>query len=183
MNANCGNLGKSVICINFCDYLCFICDLIGWSRSDNTSIESRDRYDSLTCKCRKIAPLRTSWTSDNPGRRFWCCPYYGTNHRSCDFFMWKDPETCERGKSFGNKLLFRIKDLEKEIATLKIDQNRSRGNLGVEQDFLSKRCVDVEETNIRLKEELQRIQKKQLVKDTCLVLMFVFLVILIVKGD
>ncbi|KAM3344411.1 hypothetical protein P3S68_024119 [Capsicum galapagoense] len=43
----------------------------------------------VRCKYGYFLPLMTSWTSRNPGRRYWTCPYYG-NARSCNFWLWKD---------------------------------------------------------------------------------------------
>ncbi|KAL8197747.1 hypothetical protein R6Q57_024281 [Mikania cordata] len=45
------------------------------------------------CGCGKEAVIRTSWTSRNPGRRFYSCPDQGSN---CSFITWVDPEMCPR---------------------------------------------------------------------------------------
>ncbi|KAM7469918.1 hypothetical protein LguiA_008101 [Lonicera macranthoides] len=39
-----------------------------------------------TCFCGKVAPIRVSWTTRNPDRRFFGCKKYGNN--GCNFFHW-----------------------------------------------------------------------------------------------
>ncbi|WOH07502.1 hypothetical protein DCAR_0726932 [Daucus carota subsp. sativus] len=48
-------------------------------------------YD-VFCECKRSAAIRTSRTSKNPGRRFWCCARL-KNEKPCNFFMWLDNET------------------------------------------------------------------------------------------
>ncbi|KAL8249741.1 hypothetical protein R6Q59_006609 [Mikania micrantha] len=43
------------------------------------------------CWCGKEAVIRTSWTSRNPGRRFYSCPDQRSN---CSFITWVDPKMC-----------------------------------------------------------------------------------------
>ncbi|KAM7525704.1 hypothetical protein LguiA_015606 [Lonicera macranthoides] len=44
----------------------------------------------VTCFCGEVAPIRVSWTSRNPGRRFFGCKKYGNN--GCNFFQWVDKD-------------------------------------------------------------------------------------------
>ncbi|MFS7970688.1 putative transcription factor GRF family [Helianthus anomalus] len=47
-----------------------------------------------TCRCGKLAIVRTSWTDNNPGRRFYSCP---SPDVSCPGFVcWVDPPMCPR---------------------------------------------------------------------------------------
>ncbi|KAJ0704665.1 putative transcription factor GRF family [Helianthus annuus] len=42
-----------------------------------------------TCRCGKLAIVRTSWTDNNPGRRFYSCP---SPDVTCPGFVgWVDP--------------------------------------------------------------------------------------------
>ncbi|KAG4215917.1 hypothetical protein ERO13_A01G209050v2 [Gossypium hirsutum] len=44
------------------------------------------------CYCGNIANLRTSWSNDNPGRRFFGCKKYVIGYQNaCHFFTWFDP--------------------------------------------------------------------------------------------
>ncbi|KAJ0597839.1 putative transcription factor GRF family [Helianthus annuus] len=47
----------------------------------------------VICQCGKEAVIITSWTSKNPGRRFYACPEPG---RNCRFIGWYDQERCQR---------------------------------------------------------------------------------------
>lgn len=67
----------------------------------------------MFCTCGVELPLKTSWTLNNPGRRFRACPSYGTP-AYCGAFQWWDPEMCSRSKQI-------IPGLKKEIADLKDD--------------------------------------------------------------
>ncbi|KAL0337389.1 UNVERIFIED_CONTAM: hypothetical protein Scaly_2014000 [Sesamum calycinum] len=50
----------------------------------------------IFCHCGKRAMVRTSWTNENPGRRFHSCEDYKTE--GCGFFYWEDPPMCARAK-------------------------------------------------------------------------------------
>lgn len=77
------------------------------------------REAMVFCNCGKVPILRTSWTNQNPGRRFFACPeQVGIFHfgfwfwcfvlkliytdtlqgSSCRFFCWYDPVMCDRAK-------------------------------------------------------------------------------------
>ncbi|GKB66174.1 hypothetical protein Tco_0927586 [Tanacetum coccineum] len=55
-------------------------------------------------KCDSIGVIRTSWTPENPGRRFYC-----SNH---GFIDWCDEETCQSS-------MLIIKQLEDEVAEIR----------------------------------------------------------------
>ncbi|KAF3627063.1 putative glutamyl-tRNA(Gln) amidotransferase subunit A, mitochondrial-like, partial [Capsicum annuum] len=57
----------------------------------------------VQCKHGRFLPLMTSWTSRNPSRRYWTCPYYG------------DDSIDERSKFVIPKLLGRIGELEEIV--------------------------------------------------------------------
>ncbi|KAL4278383.1 hypothetical protein GQ457_03G018850 [Hibiscus cannabinus] len=48
------------------------------------------------CHCGCRAELKTSWTSTNPGRRFFGCPNFGRNTKKCNLFEWFDAEIADR---------------------------------------------------------------------------------------
>lgn len=41
--------------------------------------EEDHELEEVRCKHGFVLPLLTSWTSRNPGRRYWGCPYYGVS--------------------------------------------------------------------------------------------------------
>jgi hypothetical protein len=111
------------------------------------------------CWCGKEAMMRTSWTSRNPGRRFYCCPSTVcplTNYcysycrcsiiihcaflnqgSRCNFFGWYDPEMCKRSMEIIPGLL------------------RSKNEVESLRDLL--------EAKLRASEEDARLKKKYLV--------------------
>ncbi|KAK6149751.1 hypothetical protein DH2020_017276 [Rehmannia glutinosa] len=70
----------------------------------------------VDCYCGRRAALRTSWTDDNPGRRFHSCIQY--TRGGCSFFDWEDPPMCRRSKAIIPGLLRRINTLKEEVKTL-----------------------------------------------------------------
>ncbi|XP_057801807.1 uncharacterized protein LOC131016971 [Salvia miltiorrhiza] len=63
--------------------------------------------DSRYCFCvnegkRLKAPIRTSWTEDNPGRRFYGCKNWKT--KKCRYFKWHDEPMGERAIEVINEL-------------------------------------------------------------------------------
>nr|XP_027102658.1 uncharacterized protein LOC113723898 [Coffea arabica] len=67
----------------------------------------------VTCHCGKASKLRTSWTDENPGRRFFCCENYGEGN-GCGFFLWYDKPMCEQSKWLIPSLLRRVRMQEAE---------------------------------------------------------------------
>ncbi|RZB70552.1 hypothetical protein D0Y65_035499 [Glycine soja] len=82
------------------------------------------------CLCNIEAPLVTSWTEENPGRRFYGCGLYkdrGT--KGCNFFQWHDPVDNNRQKKIivglmkeVDELKLREKDLQTMISEMKMKE-------------------------------------------------------------
>ncbi|CAL1408211.1 unnamed protein product [Linum trigynum] len=51
----------------------------------------------IRCKHNIPAVVKTSGTNDNPGRRFYGCPYWKDVKKNCRFFRWaeKNDDVCE----------------------------------------------------------------------------------------
>ncbi|KAH6822516.1 hypothetical protein C2S53_008993 [Perilla frutescens var. hirtella] len=77
---------------------------------------------NMLCRCEVRAALRTSWTPDNPGRRFLCCPRSGID--SCGFWTWYDPVMCARARAIIPGLLRRINGAEAEVVALKKNKKK-----------------------------------------------------------
>ncbi|XP_019184342.1 PREDICTED: uncharacterized protein LOC109179290 [Ipomoea nil] len=93
------------------------------------------------CECGQELSLRTSWTNDNPGRRYWECSGC-KDGSSYTFVKWYDPPMCPRSKRIIPGLLKKINKCEEEKAKLK-SKPRSvpRGEDGDLKDMRrSKRC-------------------------------------------
>ncbi|CAK8575652.1 unnamed protein product [Lathyrus sativus] len=52
---------------------------------------SKSHFVCDECKCGLDAPLMTSWTDANLGRRFYGCEMY-KGHKRCNHFVWSDEE-------------------------------------------------------------------------------------------
>ncbi|KAK4286058.1 hypothetical protein QN277_002669 [Acacia crassicarpa] len=59
---------------------------------------------SRICHCGIAAPLCTSWTEQNQGRRFFGCRNYQQGN-GCGFFQWHDGQMGERSTEVINELL------------------------------------------------------------------------------
>ncbi|PWA85903.1 zinc finger, GRF-type [Artemisia annua] len=66
----------------------------------------------VRCWCGKQAITRTSWTSANPGRRFYCCSDEGS---SCRWIGWYDLEMCVRSRMIISGLLRGRNELEERL--------------------------------------------------------------------
>ncbi|XP_057771070.1 uncharacterized protein LOC130990858 [Salvia miltiorrhiza] len=80
-----------------------------------------DNQNPRRCTCeidgrRLRAVIMTSWTDENPGRRFYGCRNWKT--KNCGFFDWLDEPISERGKEVINELkLMKIKDSSSSAPT------------------------------------------------------------------
>ncbi|KAL8218048.1 hypothetical protein R6Q57_021421, partial [Mikania cordata] len=63
------------------------------------------------CYCGRLATIRTSWTDQNPGRRFHSCPNQARS--------WLDPPMCPRAIVIILGLLRSKNKLEEELKQLK----------------------------------------------------------------
>ncbi|KAJ0825832.1 putative DNA topoisomerase transcription factor GRF family [Helianthus annuus] len=63
----------------------------------------------VMCRCGKEAIILTSWTDNNPGRRFYGCPDQGS---TCGFLGWYDLTRCQRCVDIIPGLLRARKNLE-----------------------------------------------------------------------
>ncbi|XP_077215957.1 uncharacterized protein LOC143850612 [Tasmannia lanceolata] len=73
-----------------------------------------------TCHCGQPAPIRTSWTSSNFGRRFLGCSGYEIN-AACKFFEWIDPLICAQGSVVVARVMETQKKLHLEVARLEAE--------------------------------------------------------------
>ncbi|KAK9723898.1 hypothetical protein RND81_05G032800 [Saponaria officinalis] len=72
------------------------------------------------CFCGHVAVVLTSWTKDNPGRKFEACPIYNpvTKTRGCRCFRWLDENQTTWQKKVINQLVIERKLLENEAEML-----------------------------------------------------------------
>ncbi|KAL4313079.1 hypothetical protein GQ457_01G010190 [Hibiscus cannabinus] len=65
------------------------------------------------CHCGLPTEMKTSWTTRNPGRRFFGCKNHG-KRKSCRFMSWYDPPMTSRATVVVNGLLKKCNVLERE---------------------------------------------------------------------
>ncbi|XP_031097157.1 uncharacterized protein LOC116001418 [Ipomoea triloba] len=87
------------------------------SNNGNEFYEFGERFPIIHCKCGHQLKIRTSWTNENPGRRFWLCSA-GISRLGCGFVDWYDPPMCSRSKRIIPGLLKRINRQDEEIRVL-----------------------------------------------------------------
>ncbi|XP_031129330.1 uncharacterized protein LOC116031041 [Ipomoea triloba] len=93
--------------------------------SDSSSSSRNQEYiygelvNIPNCHCGQRLKLQTSWTNDNPGRRYWECRSENGG-QICGFVRWYDPPMCARLKRIILGLLRRINRNEEDIARLKM---------------------------------------------------------------
>ncbi|XP_020090336.1 uncharacterized protein LOC109711608 [Ananas comosus] len=124
------------------------------SSSSSSCTSGQLNVDNPVCFCGLKASQRTSLTFDNPGRRFYGCINYKRN--SCDFFRWRDPEICERGKEYIIELLEQIGHLKKKVIALENEISTTP-----EDNYtLRKKLTNIENSRMALREEMDRLIAK-----------------------
>lgn len=81
------------------------------------------------CKCGIPAKIVTSWTHDNPGRKFYVCKFsdYHSGREGCGYFGWHDKNMEGWQKAVINDLLLERRLLSHEVAFLKSELSRIEG--------------------------------------------------------
>ncbi|KAK8555744.1 hypothetical protein V6N13_069826 [Hibiscus sabdariffa] len=64
------------------------------------------------CHCGHESKIATSWTDENPDRRFFCCKNYGRGSH-CRFFAWYDVPLTPRARVVIVGLLRKVKKMER----------------------------------------------------------------------
>ncbi|KAM3378731.1 hypothetical protein P3S68_011144 [Capsicum galapagoense] len=82
-------------------------------------LDKKDPMLNAEVRCNHgfLLHLKTSWSYNNPGRRFWSCPYYGSN--KCNFFLSRDGVVDERSKFIISKLMKKVKDMNEMLKIMK----------------------------------------------------------------
>ncbi|KAI8565799.1 hypothetical protein RHMOL_Rhmol03G0289600 [Rhododendron molle] len=99
--------------------------------------------------------MRTSLTVRNPGRRFLGCLNY-KKRNGCNFFVWVDPQTCERGLEYAKIMQAKKEELESQIEDLKmmnIELGRGIKKLEEDNDALVVKLAELTEINVKFVEK------------------------------
>ncbi|GAB2299028.1 hypothetical protein Dimus_033103 [Dionaea muscipula] len=104
--------------------------------STRSGMNSNVVEHEMICKnCGRRRKTYTSWTNDNPGRRFLQCP-----RRDCNHFTWIDDPLCERCAPMIRSLIRRIRVLE--------TQSRSRNTSDDIPAVVAERTGMVADSNV-----------------------------------
>ncbi|XP_058212822.1 uncharacterized protein LOC131324742 [Rhododendron vialii] len=96
--------------------------------------------------------MKPSLTVKNPSRRFLGCVNYKKKN-GCNFFVWVDPQTCERGLEYAKTMQAKKEELERQIEDLKMMNNElGKGiqKLEKENDALFVKLAELTEINVKL---------------------------------
>ncbi|CAA0810360.1 zinc knuckle (CCHC-type) family protein [Striga hermonthica] len=74
------------------------------------------------CDCRKPCVVRTSWTYENPGRRFYSCNY--KKGGGCNFFCWVDGPMCTRSRQLIPGLLCKSNELHQILQEIQEENDK-----------------------------------------------------------
>ncbi|KAM3319879.1 hypothetical protein P3S67_007079 [Capsicum chacoense] len=129
----------------------------------------------IHCSHEILLHLKTPWTSSNPGRRYWACPYYG-GPRSCDFCCWRDSEDIDpRSKYVIPKLIEKLGELENVVESCRFNEvekliglSKSIKEGSEEVDKPKESKHDDNEINMKLEkleEEIRKIKEKEKIGD------------------
>ncbi|KAL3638213.1 hypothetical protein CASFOL_017584 [Castilleja foliolosa] len=114
---------------------------------------------AIRCHCGIQLELITSWTDDNPGRRFQACPNYKMSS-CCGFFRWFDEEMCSRSKEVIPGLLRKTNKLELLLAAEQEKNKFVQVVLERQANVLEKHSAVIEDQR-NLTAELQMFKKKE----------------------
>jgi hypothetical protein len=106
-------------CLCLFEIICVYVDLMSssWPSLGN------DKEESGECYCGMRTYLKTSWTKENPRRRFFRCAQYDKGPH-CKCFQWFEPRICEHGGELIHDMRVMIKTLEEEFHK----QEKKRGD-------------------------------------------------------
>ncbi|PWA46103.1 zinc finger, GRF-type [Artemisia annua] len=79
--------------------------------------------ENVNCFCGNQAAIRTSWTNNNPGQRFWSCPQIDSH---CDFFSWLDPPMCARSRQIIPGLLSSRNEIQETLDAMAVGYRRMK---------------------------------------------------------
>ena len=100
-----------------------------FTSTNNSGLRKR----GIRCWCDLESPLMTSWTHENPGRRFHGCGNFKViRKKGCNYFQWVDEEMSSRAK----EMVRSLKDKNEELMDLIRDTKKNEEMLKMKTKFL-----------------------------------------------
>ncbi|CAN6362294.1 unnamed protein product [Urochloa humidicola] len=103
----------------------------------------------VKCRCNRKAPCWTSWSDDNPGRRYYRCPF-GMRPGDCGYFVWIDREATPYERTLLCDLRDAIWKLRREKA--EVDEKNAELTQVIEMAHVQ---------NAELRRAMQQLQKEK----------------------
>ncbi|KAK9664300.1 hypothetical protein RND81_14G031800 [Saponaria officinalis] len=125
----------------------------------------------LKCNCGFPVAFQTSWTFQNPGRRFVACKFYhaDTGMRGCTYFKWLDEDMTEWQRQLINQLSSENTCLRRELKQQK-----------QELETFAAVKVDVERVESKVKELMLQVKSLKKEKKQARLLLGIALIVIFV---
>ncbi|KAI8535461.1 hypothetical protein RHMOL_Rhmol10G0176200 [Rhododendron molle] len=136
------------------------------------------------CDGRRKAVMRPSLTVKNPGRKFLGCVKYKKSD-GCNFFIWVDPPTCERGLEYAKIMQGKKEELERQIEELKMmnkELGRGKQKLEEENDALFVKITELTEIIVKLAAQIGPRKTTKMTTLVVLVVVIVFVVCVLLSS-
>ncbi|XP_010681441.1 uncharacterized protein At4g04775-like [Beta vulgaris subsp. vulgaris] len=136
----------------------------------------------VNCGCGIPVARRTSWTHENPGRKFIACKFYNheTEQRGCNTFEWVDEEILDWQGDITNILIAEKHRhaTDNHILTMKLNSvAHEKCRLAEEVQILMKKLVRIPKTSTVVVKEQARIS----IVGVCIVVVSVVVSFIFVK--
>ncbi|XP_021734054.1 uncharacterized protein LOC110700763 [Chenopodium quinoa] len=111
---------------------------------DSMSLISSSPSKYKKCNCGIPMARLTSWTRENPGRKFLACKFYdpNTETRGCRSFEWVDEDGSDWKKEMINQLILDKKLMKGEMNSMRREIEDLTGQ---------RRCLSSENDNLKIK--------------------------------
>ncbi|KAK9750924.1 hypothetical protein RND81_02G229700 [Saponaria officinalis] len=130
----------------------------------SSASSSKTSIELVRCYCTVPAALQTSWTLQNPGRRFFTCKFYNPEmqFRGCNFFKWVDESSTNWQRKVINSLVMEKMSLKQEISEIKMkvgQYEESKYNRDREMAKLKTKCEDLSLEAMKLRKKVKIMTK------------------------
>ncbi|KAF3634486.1 putative disease resistance protein-like [Capsicum annuum] len=130
-------------------------------------LDKKDPMLNVEVRCNHglLLHLKTSLSDNNPRRRFWSCPYYGSN--KYNFFLWRDGMVDERSKFIIPKLVKKVKDMNEILKIIKekkelVGAYIDRKTMEMEDESTFTQIEEQCSSFVKMKDEVKKTPQKMI---------------------